>query len=283
LVPDFYRLAICDPSVGRPAYWALPTTEADRPANLAPLPQEMRTFVPRHVERPENGDVAEAMEILARLADACARVAAGGPSEVFDLTRCPAPSRRFLAETLGEGEVSIRILGIPAIAAQESVFAGVWTLAGSGVDRIEVAPLPTLAAARAFAPRRERAAVPPPPGLMAAPAILTELEAKSAPRASGVEPHVVNLTLLPHTPDDLTWLDARLGEGSVTILSRGYGNCRVTATALPRVWRVQFFNSMDTPILDTFEVADIPAVAIAAPEDLSDSARRLTDLLEQLA
>ena len=64
---------------------------------------------------------------------------------------------------------------------------------------------------------------------------------------------MVNLTLLPHTEEDLVWLDAALGEGSVTILSRGYGNCRVRATALPFVWRVQFFNAMDTLILDTFD------------------------------
>jgi hydrogenase-1 operon protein HyaF len=86
---------------------------------------------------------------------------------------------------------------------------------------------------------------------------------------------VVNFTLLPHTEDDLSWLDAALGEGAVTILSRGYGNCRVTATALAGVWRVQFFNSMDTLILDTLEVTDMPEVVLAAPEDLSDSARRL--------
>jgi hypothetical protein len=41
------------------------------------------------------------------------------------------------------------------------------------------------------------------------------------------------------------------------------------------VWRVQFFNSMDTLILDTLEVTDMPEVVLAAPEDLSDSARRL--------
>jgi hydrogenase-1 operon protein HyaF len=38
------------------------------------------------------------------------------------------------------------------------------------------------------------------------------------------------------------------------------------------VWRVQFFNSMDTLILDTLEVTDMPEVVLAAPEDLSDSA-----------
>ena len=105
-----------------------------------------------------------------------------------------------------------------------------------------------------------------------------ELEDKSATH-DGDAPHVVNLTLLPHTEEDLAWLDTALGLGSVDILSRGYGNCRVTATALHNVWRVQFFNSMDTLILDTFEVTPLPEVALAAPEDLTDSAERVAEVL----
>ena len=95
-------------------------------------------------------------------------------------------------------------------------------------------------------------------------------------------PHVINLTLLPHTEADLDWLAEALGTGSVTILSRGYGNCRITATALPHVWRVQYFNSMDTLILDTFEVSGLPEVACAAPEDLADSAARLRTVIEAI-
>lgn len=119
-------------------------------------------------------------------------------------------------------------------------------------------------------------------GVVNAPPLLAELLDKSAAWVPGGLPHVVNLTLLPHTPEDLLWLDAALGKGSVIILSRGYGNCRVTATAIPFVWRVQFFNSMDTLILDTFEVTELPEVALAAREDMADSARRIRDILEML-
>ena len=71
--------------------------------------------------------------------------------------------------------------------------------------------------------------------------------------------------------------------GSTDIPSRGYGNCRVTATATPHVWRVQFYNSMDQLILDTFEVTEMPEVALAAAEDLMDSAERLREVLEAIA
>ncbi len=94
--------------------------------------------------------------------------------------------------------------------------------------------------------------------------------------------HVVNLSLLPHTPEDLEWLESALGTGGVTILSRGYGNCRITATALAHVWKVQFFNSQDILILDTFEVTAMPEVALAAAEDLSDSAARIRAVIEAI-
>ena len=115
-----------------------------------------------------------------------------------------------------------------------------------------------------------------------APPLLVELTDKSTGFDAGAPLHVINLSLLPHTEEDLVWLDTALGEGSVTILSRGYGNCRITATALPHVWRVQFFNSQDTLILDTFEVTTVPEVACAAPEDLVDSANRLEQVLEAI-
>jgi hydrogenase-1 operon protein HyaF len=35
---------------------------------------------------------------------------------------------------------------------------------------------------------------------------------------------------------------------------------------------------MQTLILDTIELVDVPEVALAAPEDLADSALRLTEL-----
>ena len=91
---------------------------------------------------------------------------------------------------------------------------------------------------------------------------------------------MLNLTLLPLTPDDSLWLQGRLGEGRVVILSRGYGNCRIVDTQLPRTWRVTYFNAQDMIILDTLEVGSVPEVACAAQQDLEDSAERLAEVLE---
>jgi len=120
------------------------------------------------------------------------------------------------------------------------------------------------------------------PGVVNAPALVSELTDRSRAWRPGAEPPVVNRTLLPHTPQDLDYLGAALGQGSVTALSRGYGNCRVTATGLAPVWRVQFFNSMDSLILDSFEVTGVPEAVLAAAEDFADSAQRLCEVLEAI-
>ncbi|MBZ4023096.1 hydrogenase expression/formation protein [Rhodobacter sp. TJ_12] len=246
------------------------------------LPEGMRTYESHLPEVEDSSAVAPALKLLSDIAAACEAVAAGGMVS-FDLTGLDAQNRALIAETMGQGEVAMKIRGIPALMVQESVFAGVWNVAGAGVDRIEVANVPAESLSRAFEPFRaaQGASHPRPEGVVNAPALLAELLDKSASYAGG-EPHVINLSLLPHTEQDLVWLDETVGEGAVTILSRGYGNCRITATALPHVWRVQFFNSMDALILDTFEVTTMPEVALAAREDLEDSAGRIREVLEAI-
>jgi hydrogenase-1 operon protein HyaF len=115
---------------------------------------------------------------------------------------------------------------------------------------------------------------------MNAPPLLAELNAKIAAYQAGVAPHIINLSLLPQTEQDLAFLEQRLGKGFVTILSRGYGNCRITSTGTKNVWWVQYFNSQDTLILNTLEVSDVPDVACASPEDIADSAERLQEILK---
>jgi hydrogenase-1 operon protein HyaF len=248
------------------------------------MPSGMRTYSPHIPDAPDPAAAPAALALLAEIAAACDLAAQGHPGSSFDLATLPSAVRALVADALGQGEVAIRIRGVPALAVQESVFAGVWLIAGAGIDRVEVAPIPAVALTRAHLPHRPAtgATTPQGAGLANAPAILSELLDKSRTLGPGDLPHVVNLTLLPHMPEDLLYLDTALGEGAVTILSRGYGNCRITAAAVPHVWRVQFFNAMDTLILDTWEVSPMPEVALAATEDLADSAIRIRDVIEAI-
>ena len=81
-------------------------------------------------------------------------------------------------------------------------------------------------------------------------------------------------------PEDMSFLQASLGEGPVGLLSRGYGKCRIHATSTRHVWSVQYFNAMDEIILDTLEIGGVPVVALAATEDFHDSSERLREIYE---
>jgi len=85
---------------------------------------------------------------------------------------------------------------------------------------------------------------------------------------------------LPCTDEDMEYLVATLGSGPAVILSRGYGNCRITSTGTRNIWWVQYFNSQDTLILNSLEVSQVPEVACAASEDIEDSKNRLDEILE---
>lgn len=261
-----------------------PTEDEGKELSYMPLPSGMRTFEPTYVDIDDAERAAPAIALLREVADACDEAARLRVGRSLDLSELDPANRKLVAETLGQGEVSCIIDGANPRRAQETVFAGVWVVIGEGVDRIEVAPVPRDVMMSAFhATGQTNGPVSElPRGVVNAPALITELRDRSAAWKPGTDVHVINLSLLPHTPEDLEFLDAEIGTGAVTILSRGYGNCRVTATATDHVWRVQFFNSMDVLILDTFEVTDVPEVALAAQEDLEDSAARIITVLESI-
>ncbi|KQB13965.1 hydrogenase expression/formation protein [Rhodobacter capsulatus] len=257
-------------------------SDEDEELGYMQLPSGMRTYAAHLPEVEDTSSVAPALKLLSDIAAAAEACVQGGMAS-FELAGLDAQNRALIAETMGQGEVAMKIRGIPALMVQESVFAGVWSVAAAGVDRIEVGAVPAAALSRAFEPfRKGQTALPPlADGVVNAPALIAELFDKSAAYVGGAA-DVINLTLLPHTEEDLTLLDTMLGEGAVTILSRGYGNCRITATATPHVWRVQFYNSTDALILDTIEVTTMPEVALAAREDLEDSADRIREVLEAI-
>ena len=226
--------------------------------------------------------VAAAMDFLRQLL-AALRVTpftAAQPLRFSLLGFAPAV-RAEINELLGEGEVSV--LTGTSLRAQETAFTGIWRIRGEGIDDVEASAFPRalqeLAMARRFP---ATAAAEPPAELMNAPALYHEIRSLSAQWSAGRAAHIINLSLLPATPDDLLWLDEQLGRISFSILSRGFGNCRITATALPYVWWVQYFNNMEKLILNSVEIVDIPAVALAAKEDHAETAIRLAEWIDSL-
>jgi len=236
--------------------------------------------------------LARARDLLAGYLGALSRwdPASGTPGPRLDLHGTPAAALDIVNQVLGEGEVSIQVAGTPARRIQESVFTGLWrvcTIDDDGVlaaDWLEAGPLPVVAVdAAAAAAAANLAPVDVPPGAMNSPALLAELAAQIRDRRRGASAHVVNLTLFPMTPDDHQVLESALPVGPVAIMSRGFGNCRITSTGVRDVWRVQYFNSMNTLILNTIEIVAVPEVALAAEEDLADSRVRLADLIDWMS
>jgi hydrogenase-1 operon protein HyaF len=254
-----------------------------------PLPAAMMTFaLPVLNEEADPALMAAACAVVEQLrAKMEATPLASSPIPVIELQEMDTEVVRLLNQTMGEGEVSISVRGSSAYRIQETVFAGVWRLhefAADGRltrDAIMACAIPPIVTLWAQEDVSLDCDLPEKtPGIMNALSVLTEIVGKARTYKAGNAAHVVNLTLLPMSPEDMECLPQTLGVGAVTILSRGYGNCRITSTRLPNVWWVQYFNSMDTLILNTIEVSEVPEVALASQEDYEDSIERLGEWLQ---
>jgi hydrogenase-1 operon protein HyaF len=230
-------------------------------------------------------DVAK---LLPKLADALAAQKADAPGQLFDITDLPADDRELISQVLGEGEVA----GVAALTdgvvaqIQESVMAGLWRVRftnreGALVgDYLEIAAIPQAVRKAAELTATELIFGAPPAGAMNVMPLLAEIAERHAAHEPGAPAHVINFSLLPMNDVDMQFLQVTLGDGPVRLVSRGYGTCRVHATGARNVWSVQFFNAMDTIILDTLEIGDTPLAACAADEDFADSAERLREIDE---
>ena len=265
-----------------------PTAEDGKELAYIDMPHDMDTFTKPLV--PEPGEVehlAGAREAMDWLLQALGRYEPGAEPLLANLNALDAENRDLVNQILGEGEVSITCDGDVVARAQESVLAGVWRsvfLDSSGAvsaDVLEVADVPQLVRlAQGSGPSMDVAGGIADTEFVNAKALLVELQAHSERFAQTGEAHSINLSLLPLSEAELEFLDAHLGRGPIDILSRSYGKCQVISTRSPNVWWVRFYNSMGTLVLNSLEVAAVPEVVRAAPEDLVDSAERLEEILE---
>ena len=265
--------------------------EVEEAANYLPMPHDMAVFRAPVLEPSSPQAAAAAHAVLSTLlADMRGHRFGAGEAPGLDLGQLGGDALDAVNQALGHGEVSAVAHADLQWRIEETTFASIWHVLGARTDgsiaedRLEVAPIPAvLRRTMAEAATHRVLALPTAPaGLMNAPSLLAELVDQSALWQPGKPAHVINLTLLPVSPQDLAYLAEALGQGPVTILSRGYGNCRLSSTLLPNTWWVQYFNSMDQLILNTIEVVDVPEVALAAREDFEDSTERLAEWLETL-
>lgn len=246
-----------------------------------PMPQEMETLSQPNFNLEAAPEIlSAACDVIEHLRDAMRT----SSSAVIELNGLPPKVVELINQAMGHGEVSVLVREPRDLHIQETVFAGVWRVqeVSNGVvlcDALHACAMPPEVRQSALSVATAISAPPLRPGMMNAPAVLNELLERSAQYRPGQAAHILNLSLLPMSPEDLAYLFDAFGTGSVSMLSRGYGNCRITSTRLAHVWWVQYFNSMDKLILNTIEVVDIPEVSLAAAEDYLDSIQRLSEWL----
>lgn len=258
--------------------------------DILQLPSGMDTYEQPILPEPE--DVTHLDAAIRRLEYLLARMDTwqpGEPNIELSVSDLDPANRDLVDQVLGEGEVSILFGGDGHIRIQEGVLCGVWRIqhmnsAGQVTqDHIEVGPIPSLVQHTTFAKAQARvdeSIENVGDGVINSPPLLAEINEVLEDFTPGDMTHTINLTLLPQTEQDLMFLDQRLGLGNTTILSRGYGNCRITSTNTRNVWWVRYFNSQDKNILNSLEICTTPDSASAAPEDIADSTIRLREILE---
>lgn len=266
-----------------------PGSQGEEAPAYLPMPQGMHTFdAPRLPENATPAAIATAAELLAGFVDAAERQGFSAGVEL-DLLRQSPEVRDVINQSLGFGEVSAFTTAPQHWRVQESAFAGLWRVlcvSDDGVfhsDCLQTGPIPACLIEAMNATSSLTLDAPDYPlGTMNAPALVEEIRQQAARHQPGDAPHVINLTLLPVSEADLDTLYTWLGHREVSILSRGYGNCRITSTRLRNVWWVQYFNSMDTLILNAIEIVAMPDVALASDEDFADSVERLREYLDAM-
>lgn len=263
--------------------------------DILQLPSGMDTFESPILPEPE--DVAHlepAKKCLSKLLLSMQSWQSELPNVSVDIDKLDAENLDLIDQVLGEGEVSLMLApegdaSKGVVRIQESVLTGVWRIRYFDEneflvhDSIQVGPIPDLIYTTTFYNAKSKITETPeslPEGVSNAPPLLAEINERLESFNPENGAHTINLTLLPQTEQDLMYLDTHLGLGNTTILSRGYGNCRITSTGTKNVWWVRYFNSQDKNILNSLEISDIPEVACAAIEDIADSAVRLREILE---
>lgn len=261
-----------------------PTT--DPLASLFGMPEPMQAR--RELRWFDDGPGADEVgRVLSAVQGALESARVGETTRVLSLEGLSEAAMRLLEDTLGEGEVTATVHGARRWELEETALVGLWRLKAFEADGrqvgdwLEVAGVPSaIVEANRRGTSTDLSIGTPPAGVMNALPVLAELRHRVATWTPETPNHVISFTLLPMNETDMQWLQERLGRGPVLAESNGYGRCRLELTGFRNLWSVQFFNAMGTVILDTLEVAEIPAALGASNEDFEDSARRLAELLE---
>ena len=126
--------------------------------------------------------------------------------------------------------------------------------------------------------------VPPgEPGLTGnAPPLLRELLAMVNRLLDTGETAAIDLSALPLTPADLDWLRERLGEGEIAVTLNADGESTLAETGCPGIWWVTHHNEQGVVTSQFLEVAFVPELVKAHPDDVALGRDHLESLMADL-
>jgi len=124
---------------------------------------------------------------------------------------------------------------------------------------------------------------PANPGLTGnAPPLLREISELLHRLLETGETAAIDLSALPLTPADLDWLRGKLGEGEIAVTLQASGESTLNETACPGVWWVTHHNEQGAVTSQFIEVAFVPELVKAHPQDVEIGWEHLKLLISDL-
>jgi len=121
------------------------------------------------------------------------------------------------------------------------------------------------------------------PGLTGnAPPLLRELSELVKRLLASGETSAIDLSALPLTPADLDWLQNKLGAGEISVTLQANGESTLNETACPGIWWVTHHNEQGAVTSQFIEVAFVPELVKAHPEDVKTGQEYLELLISDL-
>ena len=113
-------------------------------------------------------------------------------------------------------------------------------------------------------------------------AVLLEIETLLDSLLRTGEGGIVDIRGLPLTPADHRWLLEQLGKGEVVIDMDIGGHSGIRETAFPGVWWVTHRDERDNPVSEFIQVAYVPELISAHPDDVESGLEHLKNRISSL-
>ncbi|MDP1924505.1 MAG: hydrogenase expression/formation C-terminal domain-containing protein [Thiobacillus sp.] len=124
---------------------------------------------------------------------------------------------------------------------------------------------------------------PAGPGLSGnAPPLLREISELLRHLLETGETAAIDLSALPLTSPDLDWLRDKLGEGEIAVTLQASGESTLNETACPGVWWVTHRNEQGAVTSQFIEVAFVPELVKAHPQDVASGQEYLELMIADL-